>query len=433
MKNLSLFQLVVFGICGVLIIGGVLVFAALSRGGASSVGMVVIWGTLPQASMDTLLQNLREKNSSFENVSYKQMDASSYDSDLINAIASGEAPDLALLSADEIMPFQNKLYLIPYTSMSKSEYQSSFVGEGDLFLNPNGILALPFTLDPLVMYWNKDLFSAAGLAEPPQYWDDVLTDTPKLTTLSSRGITTSAIAMGEWDNVSDAKAILSALTMQAGDPITSVDAATGKVSIAYGESPSQSIESPASSALSFYTDFADPSKISYTWNRTLPLSQEAFAAGDLAIYLGLASEDAAIAARNPNLNFGVAELPQAKGEATPVTFGNLTGLTIPRGAKNYQGAVKIAELLSGDAGASGIASALHLPPVRRDLIAASPTDPNATAFAESALIAHGWLDPDPSGTDSIFQSMIESVLSGQNEPAAAVSQAALALQRLLQQ
>ena len=433
MQNLSVFQLVALGICVALGITGIIVFALFNRSGSTAVGTVVIWGTVPQHDMDTLLQDLRSGDSRFLNVSYQERPAATYNTDLLNAIASGQAPDLVLLSQDAIVPFEDKLQLIPYGTVSQSAYQSSFVSEANLFLVPQGILAMPFTLDPLVMYWNTDSFAAAGIPNPPKYWDDLLQEISSLTALSAGGnIQKSAIAMGTWDNVTDAKAVLSALIMQAGDPIVAVSS-SGKPAAVFGGKAPEAAEVPASSALRFYTDFADPGKTSYSWNRTLPLSQEAFAAGDLAVYIGFASEYQSLAARNPNLNFKVAELPQARGETTPLTYGQLAGLAIPRGAKNYQGATIIAQLLSGDKAAGIIADELGLPPVRRDLLAPVASNAAQTAYRQSALIATGWLDPDTSATDGLFKSMVESVLSGANDPTQAVSVAGLALRRLLPQ
>lgn len=430
MNNLSVFQLVIMGICGVLVLAGVVVFATFNRFNDSAVGTVVIWGTLPQQSMDALLQTLRSTDSSFQNVSYSERHPVNYDSMLLNAIASGSVPDLVLLSQEQIAPFANKLQLIPYETVSVSYYQATFVGESSLFLVPQGILAMPFTLDPLVMYWNTDMFVAAGIATPPKYWDQLLSDTPKLTVLSgSKDIKKSAVAMGTWNNVTNAKAILSALTMQAGDPIVTTDS-TGKPTPVFGGMVAQNIEIPAASALRFYTDFADPSKTSYSWDRTRPASQEAFAAGDLAVYIGFASEYRTIADRNPNLNFAVASLPQAQGQPVPITFGRLTGLAIPRGAKNYTGAAIVAQLLSSTEAAGDIAEDLGLPPVRRDLIKPVPDNAAKTSFMQSALIARGWLDPNPTATNSAFQSMVEWVLSGKYEPSEAVAQAAQTLRRL---
>ena len=56
-------------------------------------------------------------------------------------------------------------------------------------------------------------------------------------------------------------------------------------------------------ALLFYTDFTNPSKTSYSWNAALPQSFDAFTSGELAAYLGYASEYNSIISRNPNLRF----------------------------------------------------------------------------------------------------------------------------------
>jgi multiple sugar transport system substrate-binding protein len=433
MQNISVFQLVVFGICGALVLAGVIVFAAFNRYGDSGVGTVVMWGTIPQTQMDTLIQSLRESDASFQNVTYLERPAANFDAALLNAIASGNAPDLVFLSQEHVTPFMDKLLLIPYDSVSESEFQSSFIGEAELFLLPQGILAMPFMLDPLLMYWNTDMFAAAGIASPPKYWSELLAHTPELTKLSpSRDIEKSAVALGTWSNVTNAKAILSALTMQAGDSIVAVNA-SGKPAVVFGMQPAQNIESPAASALRFYTDFADPSKTSYSWNRTRPSSQESFAAGDLAVYIGFASEYPAIAARNPNLRFAVEPLPQVGGAPTPVTFGRLTGIAIPRGTRNYQGAARVAELLSGATATGRIAEQFDLPPVRRDLIKPIPDDAAKTAFMQSALIARGWLDPNPTATNDIFGSMVEWVLSGKYVPSESVAAGSLSLQRLLPQ
>jgi ABC-type glycerol-3-phosphate transport system substrate-binding protein len=430
MKDLSVFQLIVFGICGVLVLAGIIAFATYSKRAGGGVGDVTIWGTLPQESVDRTLLSRRSTNTSFLHVSYVEVPAADFDARLLNAIASGRSPDLVLLPQEDLYAFRDKLLLIPYGTVSKAEYQSAFVGESDLFLAPQGIMGMPFALDPLVMYWNTDLFAAAGIALPPAYWSELLSNTVKLTRRTEGSLDRSAIAMGTWSNIQNAKAILSALTMQAGDRIVSVDEA-GKPVAQYGERPGQLIEPPAVSALRFYTDFADPAKTSYTWNRSLPAAEEAFAAGDVAVYLGFASEYKGIAARNPNLRFGIQPLPQAKGTPVPLTYGRMTALVIPRGTNNYNGAVAIARLLSDAVSTAEIADALGLPPVRRDLITPVPNDANKEAFMQSALLARGWLDPDPKKTDELFRSMVESVLSGQYGPSEAVANAAMALQRML--
>ncbi len=427
----STFQLAVLAIFGLLILAGLGVFAA-SGGltGSSNAGAVVIWGTLPQAQMDSLLGALRSQDKTFQNVTYVQQDPTNYSSTLINSMAAGGGPDLFMIDQSQLAQFADKLLVIPYNSYSQGAYEAAFVGEGSLFLSPAGIRALPFSIDPLVMYWNKDLFATAGVASPPLYWGDLITLAPKITSLdASKNVTQAAVALGEWRNIANAKAILSALMMQAGDPIVTL-AQDGSLSSQLGNQTPGAAESPAASALRFYTEFADPNKTDYSWNRALPASTDAFVGGQLAVYFGFASEYQSLLARNPNLNFGVADLPQLSQTGKHLTFGNITGIAISRTAHNGNGALSVAEALSGQTAVGTYAQESGLPAVRRDVSTNASANAAAGVFAQSALIANGWLDPNPTATDSLFQSMIESVVSGAADPTQAVQSAAQSMQAL---
>ncbi len=432
--KISNFQLIVIGLCIFFIIAGVGVFAAFGGLlGGSSIGSVTIWGTEDGSTMNNLITTLHQSDKSFEDVSYVQKDPGTYYLDLVNAMASGTGPDLFLVSQDELASFTDKIIPIPYSAVSEGQFTGSYIDEGQLFLTPQGSLALPFSIDPLVMYWNSDIFAAAGLAQPPQYWNDFLNISPKITSLdTSSNVTQSAVALGEWNNVNNAKAVLSALFMQAGDSIV-VRNSSGALEPVFGQTPSTAPSNPASSALLFYTEFADPSKTTYSWNSALPDSNNVFAAGDLGVYFGFASEYSAIAAQNPDLHFAVAVLPQLQGNTTHLTFGNMDGVAISRGSRNPTGALVIAEKLTSQQAISLLTQATGLPPVRRDVVLDTANNAAASVFVESSLIATAWLDPDPQGTDTIFQTMINSVLSGAEDPSGAVAIGAQSLSRLFSQ
>ncbi|HEY6021743.1 MAG TPA: extracellular solute-binding protein, partial [Candidatus Paceibacterota bacterium] len=307
---------------------------------------------------------------------------------------------------------------------------SSYIDEGQLFLTSQGELALPFMIDPLVMYWNKDMFSSAGIPNAPQYWSDVLTETPTLTKLDgSSNITRSAVAMGAWSNINNAKALLSALFMQAGDYIT--NRTNDRLVATIGSTPQGAQEAPGESALRFYTEFSDPGKTSYSWNRSLPAAADAFTGGQLAMYFGFASEYQALLARNPNLNIGVSLLPQLKGSSLQVTYGTLLGLATSRTAHNLSGAMVVAQKLTSPTAVGILTSQTGLPPVRRDVQANTVASAAATVFVQSSLISRGWTDPDAATTNGIFKTMIDSTVSGQNTPAQAVSDAAQEFGQLL--
>lgn len=425
MKDTSIFQIVILTLCAVFMLAGIGVFAHYSNGGAAkSVGTVVIWGTMSSDAMNAVLNDLRTQNKdAYPQVTYVQKDADTYEQNIVDAIASGHSPDLALVSQEDLLPLSGKLQLIPYGSISKSTFESTFVDEGQLFESQSGVYAVPFLVDPLVLYWNRDIFAAAGIAQPPAHWSDVLNDAPQITTTDrSVNVTRSTIAMGSWQNVHDAKAVLSSLVMQAGDPIVT-QGAQGPQPV-FGRAPANAAENPAESAVRFYTDFANPSKTTYSWNRSLPDSQNAFLAGMLGMYLGFASEDRDLTNRNPNLRFAMALLPQATGTNTSVTYGRLWGFAVPRGSANPNGALAVAEAFAGSDADAAAASQTGTAPALRSLAVPVADDAVATVLNQSALIARGWLDPAPAQTDAIFSTMVSSIASGANTPADAVSAAA---------
>lgn len=428
---MSNFQLVVTSIFVGFILVGVGVFALFGGVfGGGGAGPVVVWGTQPQESVDYLLESLRSQDKSLQDVTYVQKDSATYEADLVNAMASGASPDLILINQEQLGTFTDKIIPIPYGSYSQAQFVSSFVDEGQLFLTQQGSLALPFMMDPLVMYWNRDIFGSAGVAQAPMYWNDFLNLAPKMTSLdASQNVKRSAVALGAWQNVANAKAILSTLFMQAGDFITARSQSGALVATFGGSAGGGS--TAAESALRFYTEFANPSKTTYSWNRSLPNSTNAFAGGQLAVYFGFASEYADLTARNPNLRFAIATVPQLQGGGTRITYGRLTGLAIPRAARNAAGAAIVAGKLTSAAAANILMTQTGLPPARRDVSLATASNAAAEAVQQSALMARGWVDPNKPATDELFKGMIESVVSGRSEPSSAVSEAAAALAQLL--
>lgn len=428
--RMTTFQ-IVFTAMFVIFIGlGVLSFSLYSANN-SNIGTIVVWGTADQGKMVSFLNALNQQDRSFQGVSYVQKNESTYPNEVINAMASGVSPDIILISQDQIGIFGDKINTIPYNIVPQSSFVSSYIDEARLFLTSQGTLAFPFLIDPMVMYWNRDIFQTAGIAQPPQYWNDLVTQAQKLSVLDpSKNIKRSAIALGGWNNVDHAKEILAMLFIQAGDMLVVRDTSTDLVRSVFGANIPGANENPASSALQFYTEFGNPSKTDYSWNRSLPRSGEAFTSGTLAIYLGFASEYPTISARNPNLRFGVATAPQIQGNSAHVTYGRLTGLAIPRTSLNQQGALIIAQKMTNQTGISAAFQIFGGAPVRLDLSVDTTGNAAYATFYQSALIARGWLDPNPSETDDIFRTMVNDVISNKSQAGSAVQDAARELQTL---
>lgn len=433
MNSLSGFQLGVVGVFIAFIVLGVGTFALFGgMFGGSSVGAVTIWGTIPQGQMDDYISTLRNTYPDLQDVRYVAQEPEYYQTQLLNAMASGAAPDLFLVTQEEIAGYSDKIIPIPYGTVSQSQFSSAYIDEAQLFLSGQGIYALPLTVDPMIMYWNRDLFATVGVPNAPQYWNDFLALTPKMTTVDgSQNVRRSAVGMGAWQNVLHAKGILSTLFMQAGEFLTG-RIEGGKLVSIFAQSNRAGAASPTESALRFYTEFANPAKTTYSWNRSLPRSDEAFVSGVTAVYFGFASEINDISQRNPNLRYSVAMMPQLQGGGAPITYGKLTGLAIPRAARNVGGAGIVAQILTTKDGGALWQQITGLPSARRDVFTDTSASVAAEVFSRSALISRGWIDPSPRGTDGVFQDMIESVISGRSEPATAVAEAAEELGRLTQ-
>lgn len=420
----SLFQTILLAVFGSLAVAGVLIFAfAVGGNGSSAVGSVTIWGTLDQNAFSTVIRTVAEDDPTLSQVSYVEKEEATFEEELTSALARGEGPDLYLLRQDYAEQHSGRVFVIPFESLSAAQFQDTFVDAALPFIARDGITAIPLVVDPLVLYWNRDMLQTAGYARPPVYWDELHNMVLDLTVKNDAGrITKSTIPFGEYRNVNNAKEIMSMLIMQAGGSIVVRDN-TGQLVPALSPRTGETAQATAS-ALRFYTEFADPSKDWYTWNRALPEAQTAFAAGDLALYLGLASEEPLIRRKNPNLNFAVAPVPQIRNGDRAVNAGHAYGFAIPRTSANRNGAITVAYLLASSELSKTLSIALGIPSARRDVLsAAAPTEGSDGLFNKQAIIVRAWIDPNPLKTAKVFQDMIENTTSGATLLSEAISRA----------
>jgi ABC-type glycerol-3-phosphate transport system substrate-binding protein len=421
---MSKFQIVLLGVFGVIIIISVILFSQY-KGGGKTVANVVVWGSLPTQDFNNILTKTSLYNNKLFSITYVQKDKDTIDSDFVEALAAGGGPDLLLIPHQKIVKQKNKFIVIPYSAYSERTFKDSFIEGAEIYLSPEGIVALPVMVDPMVMYWNRSIFTNVSLTQPPKYWDEFYALTQAISKKDGAlNISRSAVSLGEYANVTSAKEILSTLMMQAGTPIvdTSREPALSVLSATFDKPLS-----PAEAAVNFYTQFSNPAKPFYSWNRSLPRSSDYFLSGNLAMYFGFASELFDIQKKNPNINFDVAMMPSSREGGVDATFATFYALAISKGSKDPNGALSVALVLSSSEGSTAISDVLALPPVRRDLLTVKPSNPYKDVFYRSAIISKAWLDPSPTETNKIFQDMIESITSGRERASLAISKASRAL------
>ncbi|MFA4975686.1 MAG: extracellular solute-binding protein [Candidatus Paceibacterota bacterium] len=401
------FQIIILVVFIATAILGVLVFSGAIPIGNSDKGQgtVVLWGTVKAQIINELLQDFNRANPTFV-TKYVEKSVDTFDSDLLEAFASGIGPDLFFISDDLAYKYSNKIYTIPYQSYPVNTFKNTFIGAGEVFLTSKGILAFPITVDPMMMYYSRSILDANGVVSPPVYWDEFTTLTPLLTKKDEKGmIIKGTVAMGQFSNVLHAKDLLATLFMQTGSLITAEK--NGSLVSSFKDNVKQNL----SSTLKFYTDFADPLKNVYSWNRSFSNSQDAFSTENLAFYFGFASELQSLVSKNPNQNFLVTSIPQIRDSNTKLTFGRVTGIAISSSSKNFNTAILASNLMTNGDFAPKLATSLGIAPARRDLVKIIPTDAYLPTFYKSALFSKSWLDPSSKDTNDIFRVMVEKVLS----------------------
>lgn len=435
MKDGKNFQSIILAIFGFSIIVAVAAFAGyLPLGGKDDakqevlVGEVVIWGSLPAAILGPAITNLQEENGNQLRIKYQQKFPFDLQADYIEALSTGGGPDLIIIQGSNVGALADKVWTIPYTSLPKSQFQSDYIDSSDVFLTDNGVVAMPFMVNPLVMYYNKDILSRYFMLAPPATWDEFYGFSEEVTERDGLSIKSSAVAMGDIENTFWGKDVLATLFLQAKNPII-IPRRQG-----YSVTLSENfINFPNASAeiLKFYTSFVDSQQTHYSWNIGKSPDKSEFLAGRLAVYFGFASEVNDFLRSNPNLNVGVALMPQWEG-LNPVTLGEVNAFAVNRLSPNIQLAFNVLWALSGRQYGSYVGQLMGLPPVFNSLLVVNPADPDyVQTFYKSAIISKTWYDPDPNASYKVFNSMIKDTVSGLLEPSRAVTRASLELSRLL--
>lgn len=424
MAKLSKFQIVVLCIFGFGVFAGLASLALFKNNStAETTPSITVWGVLSETMFNDYVAQVNTANRTQYIVNYIQKNQATFERELTEELALGKGPDAVLIPQELLLTIENKLVTIPYTTIGSRDYKNTFIEQAELYLRSEGSVGIPFVIDPMVMYWNRDTFTNAGIATYPKTWDDFLPLIKKVTQKDvNSNIRQSAVALGEFSNIVNARDIFSLILLQAGNPIVSNMRST------LGGDGFEI----TGNALKFFTGFSNPSSPAYSWNRSLPLSKNYFISGNLATYFGFAGEVLDLRDKNPNLNFDIAPIPQPKNTKNRVGYGRMYGFSIVKSSKDPNAALTVLTSLTSASSLARLVDITYLPPVRRDLIAQGNKDPYLSIFYDAALISKGWLDPSPYETAQVFQNFVESVTSGREIVDSAINQANNELTRLLQ-
>lgn len=389
------------------------------------------WGLYDDLSDWQAVFNAFKKDNSNVSFKYVQMNPESYEKSLLEALASGKAPDIVMFHSSWLPKHGNKVSSLPQTLMSLKDFQDTFIDIAVTdFISKNQIYAIPVWADVLMMVYNKDLFNTAGIATPPKDWDEFIKVISKLSVKDKSGnLTKSGAAIGTANNVNNSTDILSLLMLQSGARMISDDGneAIFDRSITIGDST----YSPGESALRFYTDFSNPKSSAYSWNNSFSDSFDAFNSGKTAIIFDYAININKIKQSSPNLRFAMAPMPQLKRNTLDINYGNFWGYSVPMASKNTLTAWKFLVFLTTHDINKYFSDNVLRPSARRDVLAEQQLSPDLGVFAKAALSATNWYRVDPAVIESIFKDMINSIVLSDSKPSEAIREAAARVTALM--
>lgn len=442
-----------------------------------------VWGLFDDRdAYGEIFSNYSKIQQSIQQIEYKKLTVDTYKKELLEALASGQGPDIFLIHNTWLPMFKDKIVPAPPEILSQQKAKINFVdGVADDFMADNLVYAVPLSVDSLSLYYNKDLLNEAGITAPPRDWNEFVQDTRKLTKIDNLGqVTQAGSALGTAYNINRSTDILGVLMLQRGTEMTdsgnlratfdntfSVDAPTGEANQRPGLPP---VNSPGENALEFYTQFAKTGSSVYTWNPNLHYSIDAFSEGKLAMMLNYSWTRDIVASKAPKLNFDVAPLPQLPGDH-PVSYSNYWGFAVaknknlnaPAPGAPQQAVVtndvrvkeawnfltflttKPEQTVNAAASAPGAPNGSGLnfdpakaylektkkPAARRDIIEIQKNDTKIGVFAEQNLIAKSWYQADAEAIEAILAEMIDQVNRGQLTSGEAIKSASAKVSQLM--
>ena len=147
---------------------------------------VVFWNSWTGGDGTTLQALVDKYNNSQDEVFIDMTRTTSFSDMLQTSLPTGEAADLILLGPDNLSQYEG--YIRPIddifenTSLKREDFASSYL---DLAVRDDVLYGIPFQISTYMLYYNKDLLEAAGIAEPPKTFAEWTEDAEKITALST--------------------------------------------------------------------------------------------------------------------------------------------------------------------------------------------------------------------------------------------------------
>jgi multiple sugar transport system substrate-binding protein len=308
---------------------------------------LTIWSGFSSRELDLFNGIIDDFEKKYPNVTVDSV-GSVNDDKLVAALRGGNAPDVALsFSTDNTGAFCSSggwIDLSPYIERDNVDIGQFPQAVQDYTEYKGTRCAMPLLADVYGLYYNKDMFAAAGISEPPKTISELDADAKKLTQRASDG---SIDVAGYVSNQGFYESVPAHYAPQWDAQWQNAD---GKSNLATD---------------SAWTDYLEWDKNLIDWYGYDELTKflagagaefsasNAFEAGKVAMMIDGEYRTAFIAAEHPELNYGTAPFPVADGQEDRYGAGYVTGsiMGIPRDSENQAAAWELVKYLTTDTNA----------------------------------------------------------------------------------
>lgn len=257
---------------------------------------IKFWGLWESASTMNQIINDYAKTNPNVTVIYEKKSPQQYRETTETQINSQKGPDIFVYHNTWVPMLRQELAEMPSSVVGANDFKKNYypTAVNDLKNPAKKLVGVPSGIDGLGLYWNEDIFKAAGIASPPATWQQLAEIAQRLSVKDTAGnIRTAGAALGTASNVDHFSDILGLMIIQNGGDLAS---------------PTDQL---SADSLDYYTHFSKGQ--TRVWDETMPASTVAFAGGNLAMYFGPSWRAAEFKNANPLLNFKVAPVPQLEG------------------------------------------------------------------------------------------------------------------------
>lgn len=374
-------------------------------------------------------------------INYRTFRFEEYEQALLDAFAEDRGPDIFSIPNSWVSRYDTKILPMPramkvgyvqikvkdeppvrstgvtevYTAKQIQTLFVEVVGRDVIRQDKKGeniVLGLPYSVDVLTLFFNRDLLNNESIDSPPTNWTEFEEAVKAITKIDeeTQKILQSGAAFGGGKTIQRAPDIISMLMMQNGAEMTRNGAVVFDRAAIGGMQEQEG--SPAVNALQYYTDFASAEKDYYTWNdEEAQDSFEAFSQGKTAFFFGYSYHDQILKQKAPRLRYGVVPVPQIGYPNPRVTYANYWIETVSRKTRYPQYAWDFLKFSTQKERVEGYLKRTRKPTALRSLVEAQKKDEELEPFASQLLFARSWYQgKNPRLMERAFTDMISDIL-----------------------